>query len=108
MVNPHNGPGEGTSPDDQYKTELSKLNSYQNVVVIGYISTAYAKRDLSAVLHDVTTYSGWSILGGNVGIRGIFFDETPSQWDSQTADFLHDIDLAVRTSSGLGLDPLVS
>lgn len=106
VVNPHNGPGKAL--DSNYTREIRRLNSYPNVVLIGYISTAYASRQYSAVLEDVKIYSARGGDGDLLGVRGIFFDETPSQWSSTNASFLRSINSLVKGSDGMGTDPLVS
>ncbi|KAM0137666.1 hypothetical protein ACHAP3_003895 [Botrytis cinerea] len=105
VVNPHNGPGQLL--DSNYRREIQTLNSYPNVTVVGYVSTAYATRQYSSVLEDVTTYATWRLEDAGLGVRGIFFDETPSQWSASNASFLANINAAVKGNSGLGAEPLV-
>ncbi|CAD6448214.1 776c25ce-7d79-451c-a8d7-7b9d623eeebd-CDS [Sclerotinia trifoliorum] len=105
VVNPHNGPGRLL--DSNYKRDICKLNQYPNVVVVGYVSTAYATRQYSSVLEDVMVYAGWRLEDDGLGVRGIFFDETPNQWTTSNASFLGNINTAVKGSSGLGAEPLV-
>jgi hypothetical protein len=105
VVNPANGPGLGPTPDKNYTRELTKLNAHANVKTFGYVFTAYGKRDLVLVLQDVERYRNWN---STVGVKGIFFDETPSNYSSEDAGFLDNINAAVRTSSaGFGVNPLV-
>jgi hypothetical protein len=106
VVNPHNGPG--VSLDDNYSRDIRKLNSHPNAVVVGYVSTAYATRQYSAVLEDVLIYAKWRLDGTELGIRGIFFDETPNQWSSANASYLRSINSLVKSSSGFGVERLVS
>lgn len=105
MVNPHNGPGQLL--DSNYKREIRKLNLYPNVAVVGYVSTAYAARQYSRVLEDVMIYAGWRLEDEGLGVRGIFFDETPNQWTTSNASFLENINTAVKGCSGLGAEHLV-
>ncbi|PQE31028.1 cell surface spherulin 4 protein [Rutstroemia sp. NJR-2017a WRK4] len=74
---------------------------------IGYVSTAYATRQYSAVLEDVLIYAKWRLDGNELGIRGIFFDETPNQWSSANASYLRSINSLVKSSSGFGVERLV-
>jgi hypothetical protein len=109
VVNPASGPGIGAGPDANYTREIPKLNAYANVRTVGYVSTDYTRRNLSLVLQDISTYSTWS---GNVtipglGMQGIFLDETPTQYDTASAQFFETIALAVRSEAGLGSNPLV-
>lgn len=41
-------------------------------------------------------------------MRGIFLDETPSQYQGASAVFLDTLRRAVKAQTGLGGDPLVS
>ncbi|ESZ97906.1 hypothetical protein SBOR_1705 [Sclerotinia borealis F-4128] len=105
VVNPHNGPGQ--SLDTNYKREIRKLNLCPNVEVVGYVSTAYANRQYSSVLEDVMIYAGWRLEDDGLGVRGIFFDETPNQWTASNASFLGNINAAVKSCSNLGAEPLI-
>ncbi|QSZ30125.1 hypothetical protein DSL72_004645 [Monilinia vaccinii-corymbosi] len=105
VVNPHNGPGQ--SLDSNYKREIRKLNSYSNVSVVGYVSTAYASRQYSRVLEDVMIFAAWRLEDDALGVRGIFFDETPNQWSTSNATFLGNINTAVKGCSGMGAEPLI-
>jgi hypothetical protein len=100
----------GPGPDGNYTREIPKLNAYGNVRTVGYVSTDYTKRNLSLVLQDIGTYSAWSenITAPGLGMNGIFLDETPSQYDDASAEFFETIESAVRSSEGLGINPLVS
>jgi hypothetical protein len=110
VVNPASGPGSGAGPDANYTREIPRLNAYANVRTLGYVSTAYAKRDLGEVLQDISTYSTWSWNStvAGLGMQGIFLDETPAQYDSANAQFFETIASAVRSETGLGSNPLVS
>lgn len=106
VVNPNNGPGQ--SLDSNYKRDIKKLNSYSNVAVVGYVSTAYANRQYSNVLEDVMIYAGWRLEDDGLSVRGIFFDETPNQWTESNALFLGNLNTAVKGCPSLGAEPLVS
>ena len=67
VINPASGPG--YSYDNNYATGITKLKS-AGVTVLGYVSTSYAGRSLSAVESDIDKYKSWY---PNLG--GIFFDE---------------------------------
>jgi len=109
VINPHNGPGAIAGPDVNYRREIGRLNGYNNVRTIGYVTTGYAKRELAAVLQDITTYSTWSKNAtSGLGMRGIFFDETPSQYEPRIAQFLGTAHAAVRSAAGFGSQCLVS
>ena len=109
VVNPANGPGPGDGPDGNYTTEIPKLNSYANVRTVGYVSTEYAKRDVQLVQQDVNTYSRWSenATAKGMGMRGIFLDETPTEYISTSAQYYEKITSAIRSNDGFGMDPFV-
>jgi hypothetical protein len=110
VVNPASGPGTGAGPDANYTREIPRLNAYANVRTVGYVSTDYARRNLSSVLQDISTYSAWSgnLTISGLGMQGIFLDETPAQYDGANAQFFETIASAVRSETGLGTNPLVS
>ena len=76
IVNPSSGPGSTTYPDSNYITGLSSLNSYANVITLGYVDTNYSKRAYSAVVSDVAVYANWAGYSqANISVGGIFFDD---------------------------------
>src|SRR5205814_4148282 len=95
-------PGPDSLPDENYRREIPQLNTYDNVQTIGYVSTAWGARNLNSVLDDIAKYSGWAANNSRLGIKGIFFDETPSLFDSASAEYLDTLDTTVKTSGGLG------
>jgi hypothetical protein len=109
VINPHSGPGAIVGPDANYMREIVRLNSYANVRAVGYVATGYARRQLAAVLRDVATYSAWSknAMSG-LGMQGIFFDETPSQYEPSIAHFMDTSHAAVRSAAGFGSQCMVS
>jgi len=66
IVNPANGPG--GSQDSNYVSGIGKLKD-AGVIVLGYVSTAYTNRGLSAVKGDIDKWDKW------YDVDGIFFDE---------------------------------
>ncbi|KFY27072.1 hypothetical protein V493_03707, partial [Pseudogymnoascus sp. VKM F-4281 (FW-2241)] len=104
VVNPHNGPGGSPLPDANYTREIPLLNSYNNVQTLGYVATGYAKRDLQAIKNDIHTYSYWStnVDVQNLKVEGIFFDETPGEYDAASANLLHEIQSEARLAYGFG------
>lgn len=110
VVNPASGPGTGSGPDGNYTREIPRLNAYANVRTVGYVSTDYTKRDLEAILRDIRVYSAWSenATVANLGMEGIFLDETPSQFDGASARYLETVGTGIRSSTGFGSNPLVS
>jgi hypothetical protein len=75
ILNPNSGPG--TSADANYVAAIARLHAAGGKV-IGYVSTSYAKRSLSAVVADINTYVSL------YNVDGFFIDEMTS--DSQTAN----------------------
>lgn len=109
VINPHSGPGAIIGPDANYTREIVRLNSYANVRTIGYVATGYAKRELAAVLQDIAIYSAWSNNATpGLGMQGIFFDETPSQYEPSIAHFLDTAHAAVRSAADFGSQCMVS
>ena len=82
IVNPNSGPGgpPGTYPDESYTAEISRLNSYSNTQLLGYVSTDWGRRDFELVKTDIDAYAAWAAYPeANLHIDGIFFDETPAR-----------------------------
>ncbi|KAL6713717.1 hypothetical protein ACLMJK_008209 [Lecanora helva] len=77
IINPNSGLGTTSYPSDQnYVTGISKLNSYPNVITLGYVDTAYGTRAYSSVISDINVYAHWaSYTKANISIGGIFFDD---------------------------------
>jgi len=80
IINPSSGPG--TVDSQFYPTDptqiagIAKLNSYPNVITLGYIHTNYGQRTYSEVTSEVDVYARWtSYSKANISISGIFFDE---------------------------------
>jgi hypothetical protein len=67
IVNPASGPG--FSKDSNYESGIGELKD-AGVTVLGYVSTAYANRDLAAVKGDMDRWKSWY-----PAVDGIFFDE---------------------------------
>ncbi|KAJ5949880.1 hypothetical protein N7454_001464 [Penicillium verhagenii] len=100
IVNPSSGPGAST-PDTQYATAVRRLDTYSNVQKVGYIPTNYANRNITDVLDDVASYANWTATSTALGMDGIFFDEIPYDWNSTKAEYLSQINEAVKNSSGI-------
>lgn len=109
MVNPGSGPGPNALPDGNYTREIPKLASYGNVRLLGYVATTYAQRNFSLVRRDIETYAAWPTNSSNpnLAVRGIFFDETPQQYENNTLAYLQDLTAVVKTTAGLGPDHYV-
>lgn len=111
VLNPHNGPGASSSPDENYAREIPKLNSRPNVCTVGYVRIDYCKRDLEQVNKDLAKYSGWStdsVGTTSLGVHGIFFDETPNHYSPKVATYLDSISATVKGLPGILEPRLVS
>lgn len=65
VVNPASGPGPANSfPDANYISNISALNQYSNVQVLGYVDTDFANQNgrapFTKVKQDITTYHNWA------------------------------------------------
>lgn len=68
---------------------------------MGYVPTGYGTRNISDVLGDIATYSGWSKATTSVAMHGIFFDEVVSDWSADAVTFMKTINQAVKNATGL-------
>jgi hypothetical protein len=66
IVNPASGPG--GSKNSNYVSGIGELKD-AGVIVLGYVSTAYTGRSLTAVKGDIDKWDSW------YDVDGIFFDE---------------------------------
>ncbi|KAL3424695.1 cell surface spherulin 4-like protein [Phlyctema vagabunda] len=108
VVNPENGPGAQGGPNANYTREIPKLNSYDNVRTVGYVSTNYSARSVDLVLQDIRTYTTWSDTAElNLTMHGIFLDEAPSQYEAARLQYYEQIASSIWSISGLGSDPLI-
>jgi hypothetical protein len=103
ILNPHNGPGESTFPDENYFREIQKLNAKANVYTIGYVRVNYCRRILEDVCQDVAKYGGWvtSSASSGLGVHGIFIDETPNLYDVTQAEYLDKLSQYVKDTEGI-------
>lgn len=73
--------------------------------------TAWATRNITDVLADISIYTGWSKRNSTVtqtmGVDGIFFDESPSEYSADNANFITTVNAAVKSSSGIAQPKLV-
>ena len=76
---------------------------------VGYVRIGYAKRNLTEVLEDISTYSGWPVNpdATDQALHGIFFDETPNEYTTEVADYLKNINQAAKNAAGLLSDRTV-
>ncbi|KAL4782043.1 Spherulation-specific family 4 [Aspergillus varians] len=109
VVNPGSGPGPNPLPDGNYTQEIPRLTAHDNVRVLGYVATTYAKRNISLVRNDIETYAAWPAVSANpkLAVRGIFFDETPQQYHDDDLAYLEELNAIVRNTLGLRPDNFV-
>ena len=100
IVNPNSGPGTASYPTDpNIIAGVAKLNSYSNVMTVGYVDTAYGGKDPSAVNAEVDVYAKWSSYGGaDITIGGIYFDDVSSEQTSSMYSYYQSVAEHARTS----------
>jgi Spherulation-specific family 4/PEP-CTERM motif len=92
VINPNNGPG-GAGPNSDYVRGVSDLAA-GGVTMIGYVSTNYGNRALSAIQADIDLWANsWT------GIAGIFLDEESN--DPATLSFYQGIRNYILTKPSL-------
>ncbi|MCJ1276917.1 hypothetical protein MMC21_004724 [Puttea exsequens] len=78
IINPNSGPdiASGYPTDETYIASIANMNSYPNVITLGYVDTNYSMRMYSDVTRDIDVYAGWaSDTEADISIDGIFFDD---------------------------------
>lgn len=81
IVNPNSGPGTTSYPTDPNMIAcIAKMNSYPNVMTVGYVDTAHGDKALAAVTAEVDVYAKWASYNSsaNISIGGIYFDDVSS------------------------------
>ena len=77
ILNPNSGPG--TTQDANYVAAVAKVHAAGGKV-IGYVSSSYANRSLSAVVQDINTYQAL------YQVDGFFIDEMTADSTAPLAD----------------------
>lgn len=110
IVNPNSGPGGSPLPGHDYVREVPKLNSYANVVTVGYIRIDYCKKPLSELYAEIDTYAGWVTDHDKpgLGVKGIFLDETPNHYSAERAEYLDAACQYIKATPAILGDKLVS
>ncbi|KAE9968422.1 hypothetical protein BLS_005870 [Venturia inaequalis] len=101
IINPKSGPGGTVLPNPDFYPAISKLNAFSNVQTVGYVPTGYGARNMSEILKDIATYSGWNKAKPSIAMHGIFFDEVISDWSPDAGTFMKTINQAVKNATGL-------
>lgn len=99
IINPDDGPGNGTRPSAEYVDVLNALEVYPHVQTLGYIRTDRGNRDKATVRAEIAKYSGWSKFQ-DLRLNGIFFDQTPFKDEGNASEYLRNISATVRHSEG--------
>ncbi|KAK7404034.1 hypothetical protein QQX98_010207 [Neonectria punicea] len=85
IINPYNGPGLSGKPGDDdinVISGVSQLNANENVNTVGYVRTNYATSPMDELKANITNYASWaSYSDADIGIHGIFFDESSADFD---------------------------
>ncbi|PBP24440.1 cell surface spherulin 4-like protein [Diplocarpon rosae] len=102
IINPNSGPGDEALPDEDYRREITRLNRYPNVTLVGYVRVDWCQRDLEKACDEIETYAGWSRHGsGELALQGIFFDETPNLYTAERKLFMDAADCKVKSAAGI-------
>ncbi|KAK7710583.1 hypothetical protein SLS57_008350 [Botryosphaeria dothidea] len=104
IINPNSGPGDGTSPGSDYEREITRLRTYTNVRLVGYVALNYTNKPIATVKSQIAQYAAWSSA---IKLDGVFFDEAPSDDDATKIAYVQDAITDVRGSAGLGSGPYV-
>ena len=95
IVDPLNGPGNGSQPNVDYAGCIPKLVA-PNTKIVGYVDTDKGTRPPANITRDINTYNGWNSTYRPVGI---FFDQVNTV--TQLLDFYL---AAANTARTLGLN----
>ncbi|KAF3089313.1 hypothetical protein TWF706_010433 [Orbilia oligospora] len=78
IVNHDSGPGSKRFPGESYREGITKLKTFKNLRIIGYVHVSYIARKLEDVCQDIDRYVGWDeYKKGKISVDGIFVDEAP-------------------------------
>ncbi|KAF2677031.1 hypothetical protein K458DRAFT_164899 [Lentithecium fluviatile CBS 122367] len=91
IVNPNSGPGKSPLPDELYSHAIKRLNVFDNVRTVSYVATTWCAKNLSSVLDEVAAYSRWGDHDPSLAMKEIFFDETPTHYNTEYVSYLRDI-----------------
>lgn len=80
ILNVDNGPdGDTAGYNEDWISEVPKLNAYPNVHTFGYVPVLYGARSESLILQDVTDWANWNTYtAANISVNGIFYDSVPN------------------------------
>jgi hypothetical protein len=101
IINPASGPGSSPYPNGNYTAQITRLNTYDNVDLVGYVRTGYATNNLTDVIAQVGIYGGWSSPSESLAMHGIFCDEAPHQYSEEAAEYMRTLNEAIKKTPGL-------
>lgn len=97
VINQNSGPGSSLNSDQI--PAISKLNSYPNTNLFGYVHTSWATRPESEVKAEIDTYAHWQDnAAGDLHMDGIFFDEAVANYNSTTGAYMSSITTYARNT----------
>ncbi|KAF4548861.1 Hypothetical protein D9617_25g061910 [Elsinoe fawcettii] len=99
IINPNSGPGTtgGAPPAQTWIDAIAKLNAKPNTQLLGYTHVLWGNRTLASVRADINAYASWSnYKGANIGLDGIFFDESPSSTSPQLISYMKTLSTTAR------------
>ena len=92
IINPDSGPGSGDYPDSNYIDGVSKLNTFDNVNLVGYVDTWYTSVPLDTVYANIDKYANWAnYADANITINGIFFDDMTNNANHTAYDYMSSV-----------------
>lgn len=89
IINPNSGPGNSIPGDSrEYIAGVTRLNSYSNVQLFGYVHCNYGTNSGNEINQNVTQWNSWN-TNPKTSIDGIFYDEIPNkEGSSEGVEFL--------------------
>lgn len=92
IINPDNGPGSTPYPDNEYIDGIARLNSYDNVQLIGYVDTWFASVPLETVYANIDKYANWAEYEqADIALHGIFFDAMTAKANSTAYEYMSSV-----------------
>jgi hypothetical protein len=109
IINPNSGPGTAPWwPNEDYVREIPRLNTYENVQVVGYVRATYCERPIEHVFDEIKAYADrCRDEPTGLGVQGIFLDETTNLFSPEVKQYLDQIDDKVKRINGIGGDKIV-
>lgn len=65
--------------NEDWLSEVPKLNAFPNVHTFGYVPILYGKRTVTQCLQAIANWANWNTYtAANISVNGIFFDSVPN------------------------------